>query len=40
MPSQPFPTAPCLLSIAALLLAARRADYPRALMKPWRRGER
>lgn len=40
LPSQLFLMVPYLLSIAALLLAARRADYPRALMKPWRRGER
>ncbi len=40
LPSQVFLMVPYLLSIAALLLAARRADYPRALMKPWRRGER
>lgn len=40
VPSQIFLMVPYLLSIAALLLAARRADYPRALMKPWRRGER
>jgi simple sugar transport system permease protein len=40
VPSQVFLMVPYLLSIAALLLAARRADYPRALMKPWRRGER
>lgn len=40
LPSQVFLMIPYLLSIAALLLAARRADYPRALMQPWRRGER
>jgi simple sugar transport system permease protein len=32
--------APYLLSIAALVVVARRATYPQALMKPWRKGER
>lgn len=31
---------PYLLSILALVLVARRADYPRALMKPSIKGER
>jgi simple sugar transport system permease protein len=31
---------PYVLSIAALALAARRADYPRALLKPWFKGRR
>jgi len=31
---------PYLLSIAALVLVARKAAYPQALMKPYRRGER
>ena len=30
----------CLLSIVALVLVARRAAYPQALMKPYRKGER
>ena len=31
---------PYLLSILALVLVARRAAYPQALMQPWRKGER
>ena len=31
---------PYLLSIVALVLVARKASYPQALMKPYRRGER
>jgi ABC-type uncharacterized transport system permease subunit len=31
---------PYLLSIAALVLVARKASYPLALMKPYRKGER
>lgn len=31
---------PYLLSILALVLVARRAAYPRALKKPYRKGER
>ena len=31
---------PYLLSILALVAVARRADYPQALMQPYRRGER
>jgi simple sugar transport system permease protein len=31
---------PYLLSIAALVVAARRADYPRALLKPYFKGQR
>jgi general nucleoside transport system permease protein len=31
---------PYLLSIAALVLVARRAAYPQALMKAYRKGER
>jgi ABC-type uncharacterized transport system permease subunit len=30
----------CLLSILALVLVARKASYPQALMKPYRKGER
>jgi simple sugar transport system permease protein len=28
------------MAIAALVLVARRAAYPQALMKPYRKGER
>ena len=31
---------PYVLAIVALVLVARRASYPQALMKPWRRGQR
>lgn len=40
VPSQIFLMLPYLLSIAALVLVARKADYPRALMKPYIKGER
>ena len=40
VPGQVFLMLPYLLSIAALLLVARRADYPRALLKPYVKGER
>lgn len=40
VPGQVFLMAPYLLSILALVIAARRADYPRALLKPWFRGGR
>jgi general nucleoside transport system permease protein len=40
VPSQIFLMLPYLLSIAALVIVARRADYPRALLKPWFKGER
>lgn len=39
-PGQLFLMAPYLLSIAALVVAARRADYPRALLTPWFKGQR
>jgi simple sugar transport system permease protein len=39
-PGQLFLMAPYVLSILALVVAARRADYPRALLKPWVKGER
>jgi len=32
--------APYVLSIVALVIVARRASYPEALMRPWRKGER
>jgi simple sugar transport system permease protein len=40
LPYQLYLMLPYLLSILALVLVARRAAYPQALMKPWRKGER
>ena len=40
IPYQFFLMLPYVLSIAAMVLVARRADYPKALLRPWRRGER
>lgn len=40
LPYQVFLMLPYLLSILALVLVARRASYPRALMVPYRKGER
>ena len=40
VPSQIFLMMPFILSIIALVLVARKADYPRALMKPFIKGER
>lgn len=40
LPGQVFLMAPYLLSIIALVAAARRADYPRALLTPWFKGQR
>ncbi len=40
VPSQIFLMLPYVFSIAALLVAARRADYPRALMQPYFKGQR
>ena len=40
IPSQVFLMLPYLFSIAALMLVARKADYPRALMKPYIKGQR
>ncbi|WIJ25050.1 ABC transporter permease [Devosia sp. RR2S18] len=40
VPGQVFLMLPYLLSIAALVLVARRADYPRALLQPWFKGQR
>ena len=40
VPYQMFLMAPYLLSITALILVARRAQVPEALMVPYRRGER
>jgi simple sugar transport system permease protein len=31
---------PYVMAIVALVVVARRAAYPQALMKPWRKGER
>ncbi|MGO4395189.1 ABC transporter permease [Variovorax sp. M-6] len=40
LPYQIYLMLPYLLSILALVLVARRAGYPQALMKPYRKGER
>ena len=40
VPYQLFLMAPFVLSIVALVLVARRARVPEALMQPYRRGER
>ena len=40
LPSQVFLMLPYLLSIAALVIVARKADYPRALLVPWFKGTR
>ena len=40
IPSQIYLMVPYVLSIVALVVVARRATYPHALMKPWRKGER
>lgn len=40
VPSQVFLMLPYLLSIAALIMVARKADYPRALLIPYFRGQR
>ncbi|MBT4871617.1 MAG: ABC transporter permease [Marinovum sp.] len=40
VPGQIFLMAPYILSILALVIAARRADYPRALLTPWFKGQR
>jgi len=40
IPSQIFLMAPYILSIIALVIVARRAEYPRALLKPWFKGQR
>jgi len=40
LPYQLYLMLPYLLSILALVLVARRASYPQALMKPYRKGER
>lgn len=40
VPGQVFLMAPYILSILALVIAARGADYPRALLTPWFKGQR
>lgn len=40
LPYQLYLMLPYVLSIVALVLVARRASYPQALMKPYRKGER
>ena len=40
LPYQLWLMVPYLLSIAALILVARKASYPQALMVPYRKGER
>ena len=40
VPGQVFLMAPYILSIFALVVAARKADYPRALLTPWFKGQR
>ena len=40
VPGQVFLMVPYVLSIIALIIAARKADYPRALLKPWFKGQR
>lgn len=40
IPYQFFLMMPYVLSIVAMILVARRAEYPKALLKPYRRGER
>jgi len=40
IPYQVFLMMPYILSIAALVLVARRASYPKALMVPYQKGER
>ncbi|MEK6204497.1 MAG: ABC transporter permease, partial [Amylibacter sp.] len=40
VPSQVFLMAPYIMSIIALVIVARRAEYPRALLTPWFKGQR
>mgnify|MGYP001164669744 FL=1 len=40
LPYQVWLMIPFVLSIVALVAVSRRAQYPQALMKPYRRGER
>ena len=40
LPYQVYLMLPYAMAIAALVVMARRASVPQALMKPWRKGER
>jgi len=40
IPYQFFLMMPYVLSIAAMIVVARRAEYPAALLRPYRRGDR
>ncbi len=40
VPGQVFLMVPYILSIIALVIVARKADYPRALLTPWFKGQR
>ena len=40
LPYQVYLMLPYAMAIVALVLVARRAAYPQALMKPYRKGER
>jgi general nucleoside transport system permease protein len=40
LPFQVYLMLPYVMAILALVLVARRASYPQALMKPYRPGER
>ena len=40
LPYQAYLMLPYAMAIVALVLVARRAAYPQALMKPYRKGER
>ncbi|HCK20213.1 MAG TPA: ABC transporter permease, partial [Thalassospira sp.] len=40
LPSQVFLMMPYILSIIALIVVARKADYPKALLAPWFKGQR
>lgn len=40
IPGQVFLMAPYVLSIIALVIVARKVDYPRALLTPWFKGQR
>jgi simple sugar transport system permease protein len=40
LPYQVYLMLPFALSILALVIAARKASYPQALMKPYHKGER
>jgi general nucleoside transport system permease protein len=40
LPYQFYLMLPYAMAIVALLVVARRASYPQALMKPWRKGQR